>query len=279
MLYIQGSVAIWTFYVPRLAIGFWVGIAAWPRRWWLRGPLLGALALLGPGLLALGMPQCGSGCMARNIAQRRADRGARRRRRLRHHASPPPGHARAGASRPRRAARLLPRDLDRRRRHEAAGAAVRPRVEATRQVELLRRARRTDRRRRDPTCRSLMPSLLVSARCACRSVEAQIEQRNAAARRTRLRRAAWRTAGSEFGSMLRGGRRPPSGCRDSGSSSRTPRSASRRSISGSAVEITLNPTSQVLLMLPQVAEQLEPGVPFLAPGRTPPRPARCRRRR
>jgi hypothetical protein len=68
VLYIQGSVAIWTFYVPRLAIGFWVGISAWPRQWWLRGPLLGALAMLGPGMLALGMPQCGSGCMARNIA-------------------------------------------------------------------------------------------------------------------------------------------------------------------------------------------------------------------
>jgi hypothetical protein len=68
VLYIQGSLAIWTFYVPRLSIGFWVGIAAWPQRWWLRGPLLGALAMLGPGMLALGMPRCGADCMARNIA-------------------------------------------------------------------------------------------------------------------------------------------------------------------------------------------------------------------
>jgi hypothetical protein len=68
VLYIQGSIAIWTFYVPRLSIGLLVGIAAWPQRWWLRGPLLGAFAMLGPGMLALGMPRCGPDCMARNIA-------------------------------------------------------------------------------------------------------------------------------------------------------------------------------------------------------------------
>ncbi len=68
VLYIQGAMAIWVFYLPRLSIGLLVGISAWPQRWWLRGPLLGLLAMSGPGMLALGMPRCGAGCMARNLA-------------------------------------------------------------------------------------------------------------------------------------------------------------------------------------------------------------------
>lgn len=59
VLYIQGSVAIWAFYAPRLSIGLLVGISAWPRPWWQRGPLLGALAMLSPSLLALATPSCG----------------------------------------------------------------------------------------------------------------------------------------------------------------------------------------------------------------------------
>lgn len=68
VLYIRGSIAIWTFYWARLSIGLLVGITVWPRRWWLRGPLIGLLAMLPPGLLALAMPRCGPGCMARNLA-------------------------------------------------------------------------------------------------------------------------------------------------------------------------------------------------------------------
>lgn len=59
VLYIRGSIAIWAFYAPRLSIGLLVGISAWPRPWWLRGPLLGALAMLSPSLLALATPRCG----------------------------------------------------------------------------------------------------------------------------------------------------------------------------------------------------------------------------
>jgi hypothetical protein len=59
VLYIRGAIAIWTFYAARLSIGFLVGVSVWPRRWWLRGPLLGLLAMLPPALLALATPQCG----------------------------------------------------------------------------------------------------------------------------------------------------------------------------------------------------------------------------
>ena len=59
VLYIRGDIAIWTFYAARLSIGFLVGISVWPRAFWLRGPLLGALAMLPPGLLALATPRCG----------------------------------------------------------------------------------------------------------------------------------------------------------------------------------------------------------------------------
>jgi hypothetical protein len=59
VLYIRGDVAIWTFYAARLSIGFLVGISVWPARVWLRGPLLGALVMLPPGLLALATPRCG----------------------------------------------------------------------------------------------------------------------------------------------------------------------------------------------------------------------------
>ena len=59
VLYIQGSVAVWAFYAARLSIGFLVGVSVWPQRWWLRGPLLGLLAMLPPGLFALATPRCG----------------------------------------------------------------------------------------------------------------------------------------------------------------------------------------------------------------------------
>ncbi|MBW2290723.1 MAG: hypothetical protein JRG89_06120 [Deltaproteobacteria bacterium] len=59
ILYIEGSIAVWAFYTARLSIGFWVGISLWPRQWWLRGPLVGVLAMLPLGLLALATPRCG----------------------------------------------------------------------------------------------------------------------------------------------------------------------------------------------------------------------------
>lgn len=59
ILYIEGSIAVWAYYSARLSIGFWVGISQWPRRWWLRGPLVGIVAMMPLGLLALATPRCG----------------------------------------------------------------------------------------------------------------------------------------------------------------------------------------------------------------------------
>jgi hypothetical protein len=59
VLYIQGAVAVWGFYVARMAIGFWVGITRWPERWWLRGPLCGLLTMLPLGIVLLATPGCG----------------------------------------------------------------------------------------------------------------------------------------------------------------------------------------------------------------------------
>lgn len=67
VLYIEGSIAIWGWYVARMAIGFWIGVATWPRLWWLRGPLLGALSLLPLTCVSLAMPRCGWPCMAVNL--------------------------------------------------------------------------------------------------------------------------------------------------------------------------------------------------------------------
>jgi hypothetical protein len=57
--FIQGAVVVWAYYGSRMAIGFLVGISVWPRAWWQRGPLLGALVLVPPGLLSLSVPECG----------------------------------------------------------------------------------------------------------------------------------------------------------------------------------------------------------------------------
>jgi hypothetical protein len=59
VLYIQGSLAVWGWYVARMSIGFWIGVSTWPRPWWLRGPLFGFLALLPLTLVSLAMPGCG----------------------------------------------------------------------------------------------------------------------------------------------------------------------------------------------------------------------------
>jgi hypothetical protein len=59
VLYIRGIIAVWGFYTARLLIGFMVGITRWPRRWYLRGPLVGFLMLLPITLVTLAMPGCG----------------------------------------------------------------------------------------------------------------------------------------------------------------------------------------------------------------------------
>lgn len=63
LLYIQGNVAVWGWYVARLSIGLLVGITWWPRLWYLRGPLCGLLAMIPLGLVSLATPGCGATCM------------------------------------------------------------------------------------------------------------------------------------------------------------------------------------------------------------------------
>ena len=59
LLYIQGSLAVWCWYVARMSIGFWIAATAWPRRWFIRGPLCGFFAMLPPSLMSLATPGCG----------------------------------------------------------------------------------------------------------------------------------------------------------------------------------------------------------------------------
>ena len=61
VLYIQGSIAVWGWYVARLSIGFWVGATCWPAHWLVRGALCGLLAMLPLGLVSLATPGCGFG--------------------------------------------------------------------------------------------------------------------------------------------------------------------------------------------------------------------------
>lgn len=57
--FIWGDVAVWAYYSARLSIGWLVGVAVWPRPWFLRGPLVGLVALLPPSLFSLAVPECG----------------------------------------------------------------------------------------------------------------------------------------------------------------------------------------------------------------------------
>lgn len=59
VLYIDGAYAVWAYYSSRALIGFWVGVAVWPSRWYVRGPALGLLGMLPVTFIALGMPGCG----------------------------------------------------------------------------------------------------------------------------------------------------------------------------------------------------------------------------
>jgi hypothetical protein len=58
VLYMNGAVAVWAYYCARMLIGFWVGITAWPARWYLRGPLCGFLTMLPLGVIVLATPGC-----------------------------------------------------------------------------------------------------------------------------------------------------------------------------------------------------------------------------
>jgi hypothetical protein len=58
VLYIQGAIAVWGFYLARMSVGFWIGATRWPARWWLRGPLVGFLVMLPLGVVLLATPGC-----------------------------------------------------------------------------------------------------------------------------------------------------------------------------------------------------------------------------
>lgn len=62
VLYIQGSVTVWGFYLARLSIGFFVGNTSWPVPWYVRGPLIGFLVMLPAGIILLGVPGCQGMC-------------------------------------------------------------------------------------------------------------------------------------------------------------------------------------------------------------------------
>jgi len=66
LYYLHGSTIVWAWYTARMLIGFMVGITHWPERWWLRGPLVGALVILPLGFISLGTPTCGPRCMIVN---------------------------------------------------------------------------------------------------------------------------------------------------------------------------------------------------------------------
>jgi len=67
LLYIDGSIAVWGWYVARSLIGFFVGLTHWPRAWFLRGPLVGFLVMLPLTLVSLATPGCGAPCMLWNL--------------------------------------------------------------------------------------------------------------------------------------------------------------------------------------------------------------------
>jgi hypothetical protein len=57
--FIQGSTAVWAFYLARLSIGFWVGMTHLPPQWYLRGPIVGFLVMLPVTFVSLATPGCG----------------------------------------------------------------------------------------------------------------------------------------------------------------------------------------------------------------------------
>lgn len=59
LFYLNGRLAVCAYYLSRLLIGAAVGISVVPRRWYLRGPLLGALMMAPTGFFSLATPGCG----------------------------------------------------------------------------------------------------------------------------------------------------------------------------------------------------------------------------
>ncbi|RMD83383.1 MAG: hypothetical protein D6815_06685 [Candidatus Dadabacteria bacterium] len=57
--FLDGHTAVWAFYSARSLIGALVGLVAWPRRWLLRGPMCGLVAMVPPGFFLLATPGCG----------------------------------------------------------------------------------------------------------------------------------------------------------------------------------------------------------------------------
>ncbi len=67
ILHIQGAIAVWGWYTARMSIGFWFGLATWPRQWWIRGALCGFVAMFPLTLVSLATPGCGQPCMGWNL--------------------------------------------------------------------------------------------------------------------------------------------------------------------------------------------------------------------
>jgi len=67
LLYINGSIAVWGWYVARSLIGFFVGISHWPRPWFVRGPLIGFIVMFPLTCVSLATPGCGFPCMFWNL--------------------------------------------------------------------------------------------------------------------------------------------------------------------------------------------------------------------
>lgn len=59
VLYVEGSIAVWGWYIARASIGFLVGATCWPQKWFLRGPLCGFLLIFPLTWVSLAMPGCG----------------------------------------------------------------------------------------------------------------------------------------------------------------------------------------------------------------------------
>ena len=60
LFYLDGHLAVCAYYVSRLLIGPAVGITVIPRRWYVRGPLLGAVMMAPTGFFSLATPGCGA---------------------------------------------------------------------------------------------------------------------------------------------------------------------------------------------------------------------------
>jgi len=65
---LNGALAVWGWYVARMLIGVVVAATTWPRPWWLRGALFGALTMLPSGIFSAATPGCGPDCAALNVS-------------------------------------------------------------------------------------------------------------------------------------------------------------------------------------------------------------------